>query len=134
MRGSSWTHRGRKEDKRKEVFICWEKQRDGKEEERGRVGEKEEDILEARTEEEKGMEAKEMERGKGRDSKGRVGRVGRRGTQRWNARREKKREEREEKERKERGKEHFLERAICMENGDIQPNIAPKARAKKEEE
>ena len=88
--------------------------------------------MQARTEEEKGMEAKETEKGKGKDSKGRVGRVGRRGTQRWNARREKEREEREEKERKERGKEHFLERAICVESGDIQPSIAPKARAKEE--
>ena len=89
--------------------------------------------MEARTEEEKGMEVKEMGKGKGKGSKGRVGRVGRRGTQRWNARREKEREEREEKERKERGKEHFLERAICVESGDIQPSIAPKARAKEEE-
>ena len=88
--------------------------------------------MEARTEEEKGMEEKVMERGKGKDSKGRVGRVGRRGTQRWNARREKEREEREEEERKERGREDLWERAICVESGDIQPSIAPKARAKEE--
>ena len=120
---------------KKEACTMWAKGQDGKEEEeKGRVGEKEEDILEARTEEEKGMEAKEMGKEKGRDSKGRVGRVGRRGTQRWNARREKEREEREEKERREKGKEHFLERAICVESGDIQPSIAPKARAKEEEE
>ena len=90
--------------------------------------------MQARTEEGKGMEAKEMGKGKGKDSRGRVGRVGRRGTQRWNARREKEREEREEKERKERGKEHSLERAICAESGDIRPNIVQKARAKEEEE
>ena len=88
--------------------------------------------MQARTEEEKGMEAKETEKGKGKDSKGRVGRVGRRGTQRWNARREKEREEREEEEKKERGKEDSWERAICVESGDIQPSFAPKAKAKEE--
>ena len=120
---------------KKEAFTLWGKRQDGKEEEeKGRVGEREEDILQARTEEEKGMEAKEMGKEKGRDSKGRVGRVGRRGTQRWNAQREKEKEEREEKERKEKGKEHFLERAICVESGDIRPSISPKARAKEEEE
>ena len=86
--------------------------------------------MQARTEEERGTEVKEMGKGRGKDSKGPVGRVGRRDTQRWNARKEKEREEREEEERKERGKEHLWERAIYVESGDIQPSIAPKARAK----
>ena len=83
-------------------------------------------------EEERDMKEKETGKGRGKDSRGRAGRVGRRGTQRWNARREKEREEREEEERKERGKEDSWERAICVESGDIQPSIAPKARAKEE--
>ena len=120
---------------KKEACTVWAKGQDGKEEEeKGRVGEKEEDILEARTEEEKGMEAKEMGKGKEKDSKGRVGRVGRRGTQRWSVQREKEKEEREEEEIKGREKGHLWERAICVESGDIRPSIAPKARAKEEEE
>ena len=119
---------------KKEACTMWAKVQDGKEEEeKGRVGEREEDILQARTEEEKGMEAKEMGKEKGGDSKGRVGRVGRRGTQRWNVRREKEKEEREEEEIKGREKEHLWERAICVESGDIRPSIVPKARVKEEE-
>ena len=78
------------------------------------------------------MEAKETEKGKGKDSKGHVGRVGRRGTQRWNARRGKEREEREEEEKRERGKEDSWELAICVESGDIRPSFVPKAKAKEE--
>ena len=121
---------------KKEACTVWAKGQDGKEEEeKGRVGEKEEDILEARTEEEKGMEAKEMGRGKEKAFKGHAGHAGKRGTQRWNARKEKEKEEREEEEEiKGREKGHLWERAICVESGDIRQSIAPKARAKEEEE
>ena len=80
------------------------------------------------------MEEKETGKGRGKDSKGPVGRVGKRDTQRWNARKEKEREEREEDERTERGNEHLWERVTYVESGDIQPSIAPKARAREEEE
>ena len=89
--------------------------------------------MQARTEDGTDTEAKETEKGKGRDFKGRVGCVGRRDTRQVNAQREKGKEEKvsgEERERKEKETGHFMESVICADSGDIRPSIFQKAKEK----
>jgi hypothetical protein len=100
-------------------------------EEKARDGAKEEDHLVKDQEEVRHMEERQMEKAKGRDSKGRVICVEWWDTLPGNAQKAKEKEGKEigETKAKEKEREDFQDNAMLVENGGIRQNIVPRAKA-----